>query len=225
MSELDSEYSGLKGVYDDEAIGVWARVQASWLDMRGMTRSLLDQAPSEGRLIFYLVISDLVFFLSWTFKTLIFPSEDSNFFAVNDGAVETPILIFILLLVALMVRTALFYVASVLVWIMCKGVGGQGNWRDTKAGMFWGSLVSAPFGFLAALLTIAILQFGSGYVSDAWAVVAPFILAMLPFVWYISAGVSESHKFTQSFVLFIILSIVVFGIIVALILLNIDALA
>ena len=213
----DPEFSGLKGTYDDTAEGVWTRIWKSWTDMAGVTRKLIDEAPSEGRLIFYLVMSDLVFFLSWTFKTVIIPAL--------EGTPDTPVVIGLWLLVALMVRTALFYLASVLVWVMCIGVGGQGNWRDTKSGMFWGSLVSAPFGFAAAFLTVGLLQVGPEVISNQWAVILPFLIAMIPFVWYISGGVSEAHKFSQPYVLFIVLSIVVFGIITALIIFNLESLA
>ena len=212
----DPEFSGLKGTYDDAPEGVWLRVWRSWIDMAGVTRKLIDEAPSEGRLIFYLVMSDLIFFLSWTFKTVITPAM--------EDAPDTPVVIGIWLLVALMVRTALFYLASVLVWVMCIGVGGQGNWRETKAGMFWGSLVSAPFGFVAAFVTVGLLQVGSDMISNEWAVIIPFILAMLPFVWYIASGVSAAHKFTQPYILFVVLSIIIFGIITALIILNLESL-
>ena len=210
----DPEFSGLKGHYSDIPEGVWTRMRHSWVDMAGVTRKLIDEAPSEGRLIFYLVMSDLIFFLSWTFKTIIFPAMESE--------LDTPFIIGLWLLGALMVRTAAFYVASVIVWIMCAGVGGKGDWRDTKAGMFWGSLVSAPFGFAAAVLTVFLLQLDGAGVSDIWAVIIPFLLAMVPFVWYISSGVSAAHKFTQPFVLFIVLSIVVFGIITFLIITQIS---
>lgn len=213
----DPEFSGLKGSYDDVAEGVWSRVLRSWTNMAGVTRKLIDEAPSEGRIIFYLVMSDLIFFLSWTFKTVVIPAM--------EGTPETPVVIGMWLLVALMVRTALFYLASVLVWVMCKGVGGEGTWRDTKSGMFWGSLVSAPFGFAAAILTVLLLQVDGTGISNEWAVLLPFILAMLPFVWYISGGVSEAHRFSQPYVLFIVLSIVVFGIITFLILVNLESLA
>ena len=213
----DPEFSGLKGHYDDVAEGVWVRIQHSWTHMGKVTRKLIDEAPSEGRLIFYLVMSDLIFFLSWSFKTIVVPAMESD--------LDTPFIIGIWLLVALMVRTAAFYLASILVWVMCKGVGGQGNWRDTKAGMFWGSLVSAPFGFVAALLTVGLLQVDASVLSNQWAVIIPFLLAMVPFVWYIANGVSAAHRFTQPYVLFIVLSIVVFGIITALIILNLESLA
>ncbi|MEM0976741.1 MAG: YIP1 family protein [Pseudomonadota bacterium] len=214
---MEPEFAGLKGTYTDQADGIFSRMRKSWTDMEGVTRRLIDEAPSEGRLIFYLVMSDLIFFLSWTFKTVIFP-------AMEDTP-DAPLVVGIWLLIALMVRTGMFYCASVIVWIMCKGVGGEGNWRDTKAGMFWGSLVSAPFGFLAALVTVVLLQFDESVISSGWAVVIPFLLAMVPFVWYISSGVSAAHKFTQSYVLFTVLSIVTFGIIVALIIFNLESLA
>ena len=213
---VDPEYSGLKGTYTDDADGVWKRIRNSWVNMRSGTRQLLDEAPSEGRLIFYLVMSDLIFFLSWTFKTVIFPAI--------EGTPDAPVAIGIWLVIALMVRTALFYLASVIMWVMCKGVGGSGTWRDTKAGMFWGSLVSAPFGFVAAFLTVGLLQLDATLLSSSMAVLIPFILAMLPFVWYIAAGVTEAHEFSQPYVLFIVLSIVVFGIITALILTQLDSL-
>lgn len=218
----DPEFSGLKGQYSDVPEGVWTRMRHSWLNMRAVTRKLLDEAPSEGRLIFYLVMSDLIFFLSWTFKTVVVPVTQET-----DGPLpEDPGLRLVLVLIlALLVRTAMFYLASVVVWVMCRGVGGDGNWRDTKAGMFWGSLVSAPYGFAAAIVTVLLLQVEGTLISSELAVLIPFVIAMLPFVWYISAGVSEAHRFTQSIVLFVVLSIVVFGIITALILLNLESFA
>ena len=213
---MDSEFSGQRGVYIDGKASIFARVWAALKDMRGSTRRLIDEVPSEGRIIFYLVLSDLIFFLSWTLKTLIYPTSTSD---------TAPVVIGLWLVIALMVRTAMFYMSSVIVWVMCKGVGGTGSWRDTKAGMFWGSLVSAPYGFAAALLTILLIQFEGDSMTQIWAVLIPFLLAMVPFVWYISAAVSEAHRFTQSVILFTVLSIIVFGIILIPMYFNIESLA
>ena len=214
---MDSEFTSQRGKYIDENAGLFARLATSTYDMRKGTRRLIDEKPSEGRIVFYLIISDLIFALSWSLRTLVFPTE-------TNASQDVPVIIALWLIGAIMVRTAIFYICSIPVWFMCANIGGEANWCETKAGMFWGSLVSAPFGFLAAILTMVLIAFEGHNLSDQWAVLIPHLISLIAFLWYISAGVTEAHNFKTPSILFTVLSIIIFGIYIVLITLNIESL-
>ena len=69
------------------------RVWEAWLDMQASTRRLVSENPSEGRLLFYLILSDLVFFLSWTIKGVLAPtSAAAAVMPIQMGGIQMGIL-------------------------------------------------------------------------------------------------------------------------------------
>ncbi|MEM1315683.1 MAG: hypothetical protein AAGI51_14080, partial [Pseudomonadota bacterium] len=114
------------------------RVVEAWRDMAASTRRLLDEDPSDGRLLFYVIASDMVFFFSWSLKTLLAPT--------SAASAQLPGDIGLWLLVAILCRTAALYAFATLAAAACQLAGGTGSARDTRAAIFWGALVSAPFG-------------------------------------------------------------------------------
>lgn len=176
------------------------RVVDSWIGMGAATRRLIDEEPSEARLLFYVMCSDIIFFLSWTIKTVVAPTA--------TAAEKLPVQVGLWLVLALLARTTIMYLFAGFLKLLSQAFGGQGGWYETRVAVFWGALISAPFGFLAALITV-----GLSYVEDSipllrddLVAMLPYYLGLLPFLWYISAGVAEAHRFTRVSSLFGFLS-------------------
>ena len=146
MSVQPEAYEGYTGVFTTERSSMLERIWDAWKDMRSSARRLINEAPNESRLVFMVLLSDLVFFLSWSIKTVVAP--------MTSATNLIPIEISILLIAALMVRTAFMYLFSLVVYWACKLFKGQGSWYETRVCVFWAALVSAPFGFIAALVTV-----------------------------------------------------------------------
>jgi hypothetical protein len=202
----DSSFEGTRGKYLLERAGLLARIYDSWGDMRASTRRLLDERPTEGRILFFLVISDMIFFLSWTMKTVVSPAT---------GAKEyIPLEIAFWMIGALMIRTFVLYLFSGVVHLVCKfSPSSDATWQHTRAGMFWGSVVAAPFGFASALLTVGLksAELSFPFLRVEWLVWLIYYCAMVPYVYYIAAGIAETHKFKSLWPILSVITVLAFG--------------
>lgn len=188
------------GTLIETRAGLGDRVLDAWMDMRKSTRRLIEESPSEHRLLFYVLMSDIIFFLSWSLKTVVSP--------VSGVKEQVPLEIGFWLIAALMLRTIAMYAFSSVISIVARAVGGKGTWKETRTGVFWGALVAAPFGFLMALLTVSMswLEPHFPVLSEDWAALPPYWIGLVPFVWFISQGVSEAHGFKKNAMTFMIMS-------------------
>lgn len=195
-SQNEDQFSTGVGTYQTEHNGLAMRVLDAWKDMRASTRRLIDEKPSEGRLLFYILLSDMVFFLSWALKAVVAPTLSAKSML--------PAEIGIWLIVALFARTAAVYVFSLAIGMGMRMFGGKGSWKSTRAGVFWGSFVAAPFGLFFALVTVifASLETQFPFLQDAFISQAPYWMSLIPFVYFISAGVAEAHHTKQVFPVF-----------------------
>ncbi len=192
----DDVFSTSLGTRHTERSGLAARVVDSWKDMRAATRRLIEENPSEGRLLFYILLSDMIFFLSWSLKAVVAPSSAAqNMLPAEIG---------LILIGALFMRTFSVYMFSILLWVIAKVFGGNGSARDTRAGVFWGSFVAAPFGLFFAVVTVGITSLEHSFPMLQGSLIsqAPYWLSLIPFVYFISAGVAEAHQFKFTFPMF-----------------------
>lgn len=179
------------------------RISDSWRDMRKATRRLIDERPSEPRLLFYVLMSDVVFFLSWSLKAIVKPS---NIFV--DKA--DPRVIGVVLIAALLFRTSAMYFFSAILYQGAKMFGGKGTWQETRCGVFWGALVAAPFGLLFAVITVLFTYLEPYFpiFGADWIALPPYWLSLIPFIWFISQGLAEAQRFKTSSVSFQIMSVI-----------------
>ncbi len=190
--EFTTEY----GTYHTDRSGVFSRVLDAWKDMRASTRRLINENPSEGRLLFYILLSDMVFFLSWSLKAVVAPTLGAkNMLPAEIG---------LWLIVALFARTASVYLFSLVLGFVMRLFGGKGSWKSTRAGVFWGSFVAAPFGLFFAIVTVLFASFETQFpiLQNSFVSQAPYWLSLIPFVYFISAGVAEAHHTKQIFPVF-----------------------
>ena len=198
--ERDPEMERLKRASVSE------RLRLSLVDMRQVTRDLIDEAPSEPRLLFFVLLSDVIFFLNVVLKFVISPENQAAGGGLPEGFGQ-----FIggALVLAFFLRTFSLYLCSGSFSGVCCVFGGEGSWRDTRAGVFWASLVAAPLGVLGALLVA-----GLGYLSQFHPIFgAPILLTpahllgVVAFVFFVSAAVAEAQRFGRTSPVFIAMSV------------------
>ncbi|MEM8656854.1 MAG: YIP1 family protein [Pseudomonadota bacterium] len=205
MSDQTATVQGLytpAGRLGDKRSSLGDRVIDAWRDMRESTRRLIDENPSEHRLLFYVLLSDIIFFLSWSLKTVVSP--------VSGVKEQVPLEIGAWLIAALMVRTASMYFFSFVVTAAARMVGSTGSWRDNRAGIFWGALVAAPFGLLMAIVTVSMswLEPYFPVLREDWVALPPYWISLVPFLWFISQGMAEANGYKKNALPFMIMSVI-----------------
>jgi hypothetical protein len=126
---------------------VW-RILAAWADLRGSMRAELDRGPSEGRLLFYAMLSGAI----WSAGPVLVARFGPGRPALN----EEEFLGYASALVAgaLFLRTLALYGLSAIVHAASRALGGSGTWQTSRAALFWAALVSAPAMVAVSLLAI-----------------------------------------------------------------------
>lgn len=178
------------------------RVLQAWFNMAKSTRRLINEKPSEARLLYLLLWSDLAFFLSWTLKAVVVPDQTGvSLISVEIG---------LLFLAAIIGRTAAMYVFAMVAGAAARAFGGRGTWRNTRTAVFWGAFVSAPFGVMAAMMSVLFSNLAVHYpIFDAeWITLPPYYAGLILFVWFISVGVAKAHRFRSVAPIFLVMSVV-----------------
>lgn len=186
---------------DDLPPSLPERIAEAWRDMPAATRRLLAEHPPEARLLVFVILSDLAFFLSWTLKTVLAPS--------SVAAAALPLNIALWLMAALLLRTLCLYAFAAVARIACTAFGGIGDWHATRVAVFLGALVAAPFGLLAAALAVA-LSAAEPHVplfANPLFALPPYYIGLVPFLWFISAGLATVHGFARTGWTFLALSV------------------
>ena len=178
------------------------RIFQSWRDMRGHTRGLIEEGLSEHRLLFYVMLSDIIFFVSLAIRTVVAPSAAAK--SMVDGVEIGKYLI-----IALFVRTACMYVFSFILNIAARSFGGTGSWRETRTGVFWGALVAAPFGLLLAMISGLIKWYEPSFpfLGSDWISLPVLFIGVVPFIWFTTQGLAEAQGYSRNLVAFGILTV------------------
>lgn len=197
LEDVQQPLEPLKGM------SVWARMRLSYRDMRRTTRALIEEEPSEARLLFFVLLSDVIFFLSFGVRLIVTPSQ------VVTEYLPVPAQLGAALLGIFLVRTLTLYVFSAIVSIVGRLCGGEGGFRDTRAAIFWASLVAAPVGVLGALLGAAFAHLEPHYpvFSNPLLAWPPLLIGIVAFVFFLSAGTAEAHRVERTSRVFIIFSV------------------
>ena len=177
------------------------RILDAYVDMRWSTRSLIDSAPPDARLFFLALLSDVIFFLARSLSMVVAPPE--------EVAHALPTQVGLGLVVAFLIRTSFFYVASVIARIVSIPFGGKGGWYETRCAVFWAALVSAPIELVAALLTILVvyLRPAAPFLDTEWLIEAPYFVGPIAFGFFLSAGVAEAQGFRYTYKVMAVLAV------------------
>ena len=175
---------------------VTVRLARSFFDMRATTEELLSERPSEARLLMLVLLSDMIFTLSWALKTLISPTQAATASMGSD--------VVLWLMVALMLRTTAIYALALVVGIVVKAFGGKATLFETRVGVIWGVFVAAPIGLIIAEFAVIINQFdGSLALLQSQGIqMTPYWLGMVPFVWFVSKGAAAANRIENAVPIF-----------------------
>ncbi len=164
---------------------IW-RVLGAWADLRASMRAELARGPSEGRLLFYAVLSGLVWFagrailLAWGPKG---PTLTPDEFQRLIGAALVSSIFF---------RTIALYVVAAIAGAVARRFGGSGSWRDSRAAVFWGALVAAP-AILAATLFSLLLTGVPGRAAEIASMLGALVSA-----YVLAHCLTEAHGFVST---------------------------
>lgn len=174
--------------------GLLWRMLSAWADLRGAMRAELDRRPSEGRLLFYVMLSGLIWFLgraavlSWgPLAPTLSESEYLGRMAAEFASAMT-------------FRTLAFYLVAAVAGAVARAAGGTGSWRDSRAAVFWAALVAAPAILAAGLLSLLLTA-----VPGQAAPIASS-LGALAFAWTLAFCLAEAHGFRRWWLVLIVLA-------------------
>jgi len=197
LEDVQQELEPLKGM------SVWARLRLSYKDMRATTRALIEEEPTEPRLLFFVLLADIIFFLSMGVRTVVSPS------AVVEQSLPLPAAMGGMLVGILLLRTTMMYVLAAVTCIISRMLGGQGSFKDTRCGVFWASLVATPVGVLGALVggLFANLEELFPILQSPIFAWPPLFIGLIAFTFFVSAGVAEAQRFKKISPVFITFSV------------------
>ena len=161
---------------------IW-RVLGAWADLRGSMRVELDREPAEARLLYYVVLSGLIWFLgraallSWG---PVAPTLTPEIYRARIAAE---------LVSAVFFRTLAFYALAAIGGAIAKAAGGTGGWRESRAALFWAALVAAPAVLAAHLLSVLL----TGVPGQAAEIAG--MLGAIAFGWATAHCFAEAHGF------------------------------
>lgn len=193
----------------DRGMSVWQRMKLSFTDMRSATRQLIGENPTEARLLFFVLLSDVIFFLNRGLALVISPGASAE--------EKLPLEIGLWLIAAFFLRTATLYMFSGVVAWVCRLFGGKGSWRDTRTGVFWASLVAAPIGVIGALIVAGFAHLEAYFpiFGEELLTLPAHLIGMVFFVYFVSASVAEAHRFKNTSPVFIAFSVLTVALLIA----------
>lgn len=175
---------------------VW-RVLAAWADLRGSMRHELQREPGEGRLLYYAILSGLIWFLGRAALLAwgpVAPTLTPEMFRARLAAD---------LVTSVFFRTLALYALAAVAGAVARAAGGAGSWRDSRAAFFWAALVAAPAVLAAHLLSVLL----TGVPGRAGEIAG--MLGALAFGWAAAQTIAEAHGFASGWRVFAVMAVLV----------------
>lgn len=166
--------------------GLVDRIARTWSAPRAAVRDELATAD-EARLLFYAVAGSMLFTLSAIGAQ-----------ALNPGAREAAdfrLWVTTQVVVGTFFRPIGLYLSAGVIGLFCRWAGGVGDWRATRAAVFWTAFAAAPAAL--ALAVIGALASGPGGAPDAVAAAGRSAGAVLWAV-LLAPGLAEAHGFRSA---------------------------
>ncbi|MEM7267917.1 MAG: hypothetical protein AAF401_01550 [Pseudomonadota bacterium] len=169
------------------------RIIDAYADMRSSTRSFIETFPSEGRLLFLALLSDVIFFVARSISLVVSPPEEVQ--------ATLPEFIGLGLIAAFLFRTSLFYIIAAAANILSKPFGGTGTWYESRCGVFWAAMVSAPIELVGALLTVGVVYARphASFLDSPMLIETPYFIGPIAFGFFLAAGVAEAQGFRYTY--------------------------
>lgn len=174
--------------------GVLWRMLGAWSDLRGSMRGELDRAPTEGRLLFYVMLAGLFRFvgeaMELAYGPLALTMPDDEF--RGQIAAQFVAIFFFL--------TLLSYAVAATGGALARTLGGSGSWHESRAALFWASLVAAPAMLAAKLLALVLAGFPAPLVGSVE------MLGGVAFAWTTAHCFAEAHGFSSVWKVFAVVA-------------------
>lgn len=169
------------------------RILDAYADMRASTRSFIETNPSEARLLFIALLSDIIFLVARAISMVVLPPE--------EVAVTLPEFVGFGIVVAFLFRTSLFYIFAALAKILSYPFGGRGGWYETRCAVFWAALVSAPIELVGALVTVGavLLRPYVPALDNELLTQTPYFIGPVAFGFFLCAGIAEAQGFRYTY--------------------------
>ena len=158
----------------------------AWADLRGSMRAELNRAPTEGRLLFYVMLAGLFRFVGAAMALAYGPlalTMPDDMFRGQIAAQFVTIFFFL---------TLLSYAVAATGGALARTMGGTGSWHDSRAALFWASLVAAPAILGAKLLSLILAGFPGPIVGSVE------MLGHVAFAWTTAHCFAEAHSFASA---------------------------
>lgn len=183
------------------------RIVDAYADMRASTRSFIVTRPSEARLLFLALLSDVIFFLARSISMVVAPPIEVQ--------ASLPHFVGLGVVIAFLFRTSLFYVIAAIAKVASYPFGGRGSWYDTRCAVFWAALVSAPIEMIGAILTVLVVYLRPSvpFLDSEWLIETPYFLGPIAFGFFLAAGVAEAQGFRYTYRVMAALAIIGIGLI------------
>ena len=158
----------------------------AWADLRGSMRTELDRDPSEGRLLFYVMLSGLIWFIGQVAVLAYGPIGPTLTGDEFRGRVGWEFVTTMFLL------TLFYYVLAAIGGAIALAFGGKGDWRASRAATFWAALVAALVILASKLLSIIIVGLPGG--------IAEMVLTLgkVAYGWALAQCFAEAHGFASA---------------------------
>jgi hypothetical protein len=166
--------------------GVLWRMLGAWVDLRGSMRAELGRAPSEARLLFYVMLAGLFRFVGEVMELAYGPSAltmPDDEFRGQIAAQFVTIFFFL---------TLLSYAVAATGGALARTMGGTGSWHDSRAALFWAALVAAPAILGAKLLALVLAGLPEPVVESVE------MLGAVAFAWTTAHCFAEAHGFAST---------------------------
>lgn len=160
------------------------RAIAAWADLGASMRAELARAPRESELLFWVMLSGLLWFLGRAIILAAGPAEATGVLGARIGAEFITSVFF---------RTLAFYAVAGIAGLIARRLGGRGSWRETRAAVFWAALVAAP-----PTLAVTLFAALAGSTPEAPRVAADLGGGVL-LAWAMARTLAEVHGFASPF--------------------------
>ncbi|MGB0505452.1 MAG: hypothetical protein ACPGGK_04580 [Pikeienuella sp.] len=183
------------------------RILDAYANMRASTAAFILTRPSEARLLFLALLSDVIFFLARSISMVVAPPAEIQ--------ASLPEFVGLGILFAFLFRTALFYLIAILAKVISVPFGGKGSWYATRCGVFWAALVSAPIELVGALMTLVVVNLREdvAFLNNDWLVEMPYFLGPIAFGFFFSAGIAQAQGFKYNYKVMAVVAVLGFALI------------
>ncbi|TVQ56277.1 MAG: hypothetical protein EA355_07475 [Rhodobacteraceae bacterium] len=162
--------------------GLVDRLTRAWTAPRASARAEIAMAD-EARLAFYAVAGSALFALGRVGAQWIAPEGAAAADFAGWATAQ--------LAAGLTLRPLSLYLAAGLIGAACRGLGGTGGWRATRAAVFWTGLAAAPAAAVLAVLGAALARAGGGWaIGYAGQEIGAVIWGLL-----LAPALAEAHGF------------------------------